>query len=859
MKFFLKRLLIILGITFVLFITGAVVVASLFEDRVGHALTEAINRQLEAKLTVKGFDLTVFRSFPMLSADLKGVVLEDTKGGSLLEAKTMRFRMGLLSLLRSNLEINAVIIGDGALRILIDDKGKGNYEIFKPGNGSGKGPGPNIDLSSARLERVAVSFADARQNQHFEGTVEEASFSGAFSGQAFTLDSKARLKTNFIDLDGVRYLPGREVSYDASVAVNLRKGIYELERVLLAVEGQAFAIEGRVETWDAGIYYDLYLTADEGDLAGALALLPAVYTERLEGFTSRGRFAFDAIVKGLYNAQQKPEVRVEFSLDDGTISSNLLESPVKDVNLRAVFSNGKYRDNSSSVFSLDHFKGYFNRELLEMSGQVKNFDDPVITFRMDGVLPLSSFYNVFGKPNITDGFGEIEFKQINIDGRYEDLINPARIRAVSASGELEFDDAGLIIGGEELILDRGVLRITGNQLSIDKLRLEGAGSDITFEGTAFNLLPVLFSDSSNTSGAQLEFDARLAAKSLDIDRLLNILKSAGETVGSLSTEKVAAAHSGPASLMSYLNGTFDARIGAFNYKRVEGRNFSGTLTFHADKMKVLGEVNAFGGQVALDGDIDFRLTPVLTARLAGEAIDVNALFEQTENFGQDILTHDHLDGRLTTQMAVYAYWDDKGAFLTDQLRVLAGVGISEGTLQGFEMLEGFSDYVHIEDLKTIHFVDLQNFLEIRNRRLYLPVMFIRSNALNLTVSGEHSFDNEIAYYLKVNAGQVLADRFRRHDSALKPKPARKAGFFNLYYAMLGTLEDYTVSSAKDRVKDDFERSMFRKREIQSALEQEFGVVKLIGEPESWKDIPEFDHGPYNPEAEEYLDFEVGGR
>ncbi|MCB9297923.1 MAG: hypothetical protein H6559_33085 [Lewinellaceae bacterium] len=79
----------------------------------------------------------------------------------------------------------------------------------------------------------------------------------------------------------------------------------------------------------------------------------------------------------------------------------------------------------------------------------------------------------------------------------------------------------------------------------------------------------------------------------------------------------------------------------------------------------------------------------------------------------------------------------------------------DGELRDFGMLESFSTFVKIKDLEQIRFVDMQNFLEIRKQRLYLPAMFIRSNALNMTISGEHTFNNEIEYNIKVNAGQVL--------------------------------------------------------------------------------------------------------
>ena len=174
------------------------------------------------------------------------------------------------------------------------------------------------------------------------------------------------------------------------------------------------------------------------------------------------------------------------------------------------------------------------------------------------------------------------------------------------------------------------------------------------------------------------------------------------------------------------------------------------------------------------------------------------------------------------------------------------------------MLEDFSTFVNIRDLQEIRFTNLQNFFEVRNEKLFLPVMFIQSNALNMTISGEHSFEQDIAYYVKVNAGQVMADRFRRHNPKLRPKPARRKGFFNLYYAILGNLDDYNFVSDKRRVKNDFEESEVRKRDIHFELEHRFGtIIELVDEPLDWRDIPEYEEDP-NTDEPEFLDMEIEG-
>jgi len=198
---------------------------------------------------------------------------------------------------------------------------------------------------------------------------------------------------------------------------------------------------------------------------------------------------------------------------------------------------------------------------------------------------------------------------------------------------------------------------------------------------------------------------------------------------------------------------------------------------------------------------------------------------QCENFGQDVITDKNLRGRLSGKVALWTYWTDTGDFDYDKLRVLADVHGTNGEVIDLKMLEDFSTFVHIEDLRRVKFTDLQNYIEISKQELYLPAMLIQSNALNLTISGKQSFNNDIDYKLKVNAGQVLLNRIKKHDNDLDPLPAEK-GMFNLFYTIVGNLDKYDMKRSKKAVKAEFERSESRKKSISSALEAEFAVPEM---------------------------------
>lgn len=862
MKKFLKKFAIISGISLLVLIVLATFLASVFQSKIEKTILTEINKNLTSSLTVEDFNLTVVSSFPNISANLKGVLVEDNRGGVLLEAEQVAFKMGLFSLLGSTIKVKSVVVSNGALQVAIDRKGKANYIIYETGEEveetEGGGTGPTIAVSKAELEDIELIYADQRAKQEVMAKVVNANFSGKFSSQQFSLDSDASIVTRFVELEGARYLAGKHIEYDARLFIDLEKGLYQFEDVVMEVESNVFKVDGQIENQGEVLVYDLQLNSEKSSLATMIQLLPAEQLASFSDFSSKGKFVVAASIKGESSASKNPEIRAELRLQDGKITNPKMDGTLKDVSFLASFDNGQYRNNRSSTVKIEQFRGYFNRELLDFNLEVNNLDDPHINFAMDGVFPLKMAYGLLESYRISDGGGEIELKHIKINGRYNDMLSTSRINRVETSGELEFDDAYLTINKEKMMIDNGRLLMQDNTLAIEDLNLEGAGSDIMFQGTAYNLIPVLFADSLNSKRSELAFTADLFSKEIDFDRLLSLTavtedqaEAAHIEVDELKEERAQKRE----HITNFLNGTFNAKIDEYNFNKIEGKDFVGKLTFDNSQMSIEGNTKAMDGDFLLDGNFYIEEEPRLVARLTCNDINIKEFFQQGENFGQDVLTHKHLAGDLDSKIAIYAFWDKQGNFMADKLRVLAGVGIQDGSLKNFEMLERFSSFVKVKDLRNIKFTNMENFLEVKNQRLYIPVMFIQSNALNLTISGEHSFEHDIAYNIKVNAGQVIASKFTKHDPNLKPKKARKKGWFNLFYSILGTLEDFNVVSAKKRVKSDFEISELRKRDIQQALEKEFRtVIELVDEPEDWRDIPEYggdvveDASPEGPSA-----------
>ncbi len=445
-------------------------------------------------------------------------------------------------------------------------------------------------------------------------------------------------------------------------------------------------------------------------------------------------------------------------------------------------------------------------------------------FHCNGTLPLAAAYGLFDNEAVTDGDGLVRLQSLSIQGRYADMTSMGRIANVNASGELQFERAKLIFNKVPVLLETGFLRLQDNVFRVDSLRLRAGKSDFALDGSAKNLLPVLFADSLNTSDAFLEFGARMQTLNLDVDELLGMFtvqetaSQAGgqQALDSLHMEKNADRKQNT----DKLRGTFEASIANFKYGKIIGRNFAGKFAFDHNELILSGNTEAMNGHLQLDGNAYFEQKPSLKMYITARDLDLQTMMAQCENFGQEVITDQNLRGRLSGRIVLWTYWDDKGEFDMKRLHAFADVQGHDGEVVGLKMLEDFSTFVHMEDLRRVKFTNMQDYLEISNQKLHLPAMFIQSNALNLTLSGTHTFDNDINYKMKINAGQVLMNRFKKHDNDLDPLPAEK-GLFNLYYTIIGNLDKYDMKRGKKAVKTEFEQSEGRKKIIAAALDAEF--------------------------------------
>lgn len=276
------------------------------------------------------------------------------------------------------------------------------------------------------------------------------------------------------------------------------------------------------------------------------------------------------------------------------------------------------------------------------------------------------------------------------------------------------------------------------------------------------------------------------------------------------------------------------------WSKATGKDISGDLTLAGDEIQFNFKGSLSEGHVESKGTLTTVLPrPVFDATWTVKEINIEDLLSSFSNFEQTFITSENLSGRAniwaTTTIPMDEHWNIREKEVTSK----CALEIHSGRLKNLKTLEDFSDYVHIEDLQDIRFSDLRNYLKIEGGKVFLPVMFIQSSAMNLSISGVHTFDQKIAYFLKLNAGQTVANKLRKTDFKKDLKDARKSGWINMYFVLEGSTSDVHYKQYRTAVIAGFEQSAQLKESLRKELVDQFGYDVYWVEPNEWEDIPEY--------------------
>jgi hypothetical protein len=152
--------------------------------------------------------------------------------------------------------------------------------------------------------------------------------------------------------------------------------------------------------------------------------------------------------------------------------------------------------------------------------------------------------------------------------------------------------------------------------------------------------------------------------------------------------------------------------------------------------------------------------------------------------------------------------------------------ITEGKLADFGPAESLSSYLDMDELKDISFSRLENDLFINNGNVSIPKMLINSSAVNFTVYGTHSFNNDYSYHVRLLLSEVMSRKARERNrdvssfGQVRVDGSGKATIPLKIVCIDGKTDvGYDFGQAQDNIKTDI---TLEKQTLKGILNEEYG-------------------------------------
>ncbi len=822
---FLKRLTIFFILLFVLLTGTGFVIGYFYQDEVKEYVIGELNKQLNTEIIVDGkdIDFTVIKNFPYASVDFKNVkaleafnreVQEPRKKDTLFSAGTISFQFNIMDVFKQNYRIKKMEIENVDLKVRIDKYGNDNYHFWKESTDSAN-TSFAFSLEEIILKKINVSFKNFKAKQNIDFLIEDCNLGGNFSDEKYDLQTTSNLFVNVIKIDSTNFLRKKNVHLEVSLNVDNTYPSYKIKNGKIKIEDLLFEVVGSVLNSNKEAIVNLGVKGKEMDIQSVLSLIPNKYKGAMNEYESDGEFYFDAIIKGVFSAKENPQITADFGIKNADITQVKDNIKLHNVNLKGHYFNGNKNANEPSLLTLIPFSATIDEGTLAGELTLKNLASPAFSGKIKANLDLANVQKFIKIDTIESVNGKV-----NIDASFsgdEKSVSSGNYENITTTGDLKITDMNLKLKNYTLNFSgiNGDFKFDNNDLAVNSFTGNIAKSDFELKGFFRNIVGFVMKENES-----IMVEATLNSENIDLNELLSN-KSEESKPGKYKLR-----------FSEFIDVNLNSEIQHLVFRKFDATNIHGVIKIKDKKMVVDPIVlNTMSGSITTSGLIDGTDSTKLLITCFSDVnrINITKMFEGFENFGQTAVTDKNLKGVATAKIQFASILSPDLKMDLDKLYAGVEMTVENGEMNNVEAMKSLSRFIELKDLENVKFATLKNQIEIKNQVITIPKMEVKSNAINITASGTHTFKNEINYRVKLSLNELLskkAKKAKKENDEFGEIADDGLGRTNIFLLMTGTVENPTIKyDSKSAIKNVQQDLKVEKQTLKTILKEEFGLFK----------------------------------
>ena len=742
MKWF-KRIVFLFLTVFGLSVVSIAIIGTQYKDAVVDFVKNELGKKLNREVRVGKIQYSLFSSFPNVSVDLLKLETYSFQPGDIpfLKLNKVHLVFDIIPLIKGEFKLGQIILEEGQINIIHNRNESPNFNLLKdsPDSNSTKS---SISINLLQLKDIELTYQNWRNNELYALTFEECSaVPNSF------LDS--------INLNFTGQIPSVQIGeFKSEVPIDLR-GDFNLGLVNDSLRfyykgefGSGNAIfKGGISFYEKKEKWNIQCDILNHNISDILAIIPDQFKDdNLKSL--KGDLNAKFKIKGNRTSHKFPSLEVYFNFSGGLLK--IVNKQLKEIAIEGSYFQPDITSIYGAKAKVDKCSINYGGIILKGRGTIKEFSRPLISAKVQSSFNLKNLLGLVldEEFNFLDGEAVLD---LDFSGKIFDVFSNINkeLKKFQSKGSITFSDVVAQPSDFDypLSIESGKLNFSNQDLVFDSFKGKILSSTFGMNGRIKNYLETLFKNQP------LAFDADLKIDKVVLEDFI-LQRSDSSNIQDVDYQ-----FDLPKSITLKTN----LKLGEFSFRDFNSQNIKGEMLLENQQLsfKELSMVTC-DGTASLDGYIN-TLNPskvVYKCTSNFKNIDAEKAFTQFENFGQDVLLHKHVKGRISLSTLLLAESDKQLNIYEEKIYTETDLNIVKGELISFEPLIELQNFLNEEfklnfNLSHLKFETLKNNIKIKDGVITIPEMAIRSSDINLDIAGKHTFNQEIDYLLKINHNEIF--------------------------------------------------------------------------------------------------------
>lgn len=499
----LLKYLLTLVVIFVLLVSTAFILFSIYKDDISKTLILKINDMQRGEITLEDISLTPFKYFPDISLQLERVNYYKDKAPArpdtikpIISLNSIYIALDILDLISGRFNINELSIQRGTINIISQEDGSINI-ISALGlsdtsdiDESVEKEKSDFSLSAEKIELIDIitQLENKANGNSIEFKINTLDASLAVVGQQkhIVLDTDITLLSIMLNSDKI--LNDKSIQMKTDIFFDNKELLLKVKPSRFVFEGAEFDFSGTFDIKNDG-NLDLTIAGSDKDFSFFSMVLREDTILKNRKNLKEGDIYFNGVIQGKVFAGI-PFAEFTFGLNNVSLDLPVMKSSINNLTLSGYFTTGGKQDLSEAIFSIDYLSAELPDGYTEGSVKITNFLNPYLDLELYLKTDITGYDEIF-KIDAVDNLSGI----ITINEELHGLIDPVqrRIAADTANAEIQFENVSVTFPGE-ISLDKinGKIQRVDDRYSLEDLHILSGNTDVTINGFVDNILYLLF-------------------------------------------------------------------------------------------------------------------------------------------------------------------------------------------------------------------------------------------------------------------------------------------------------------------------------------------------------------------------------